>query len=217
MLETRKFKKLYNGIEAFRLEDLLLPEGIYWIKGNNGSGKSTFLKSVGGVIPFDGDLILTGNISLKKNPTPYRKLVNFAEAEPQFPSFLKGKEMIDMFLEAKKDKIENIQYLIDSMEIGSFLNNNISSYSSGMLKKLSLILAFVGRAKLILLDEPFITLDSKSVEVLNHWITIKNLKEFVSFFITSHQDLEFGALPASKTIVVEDKTFKKYSDGKSYL
>ena len=65
----------------------------------------------------------------------------------------------------------------------------MSSYSSGMLKKLSLVLAFIGNPVLILLDEPFITLDMDAVRGLQQLIEQKQAAG-VSFCISSHQDLE---------------------------
>jgi ABC-2 type transport system ATP-binding protein len=55
MLKFQKFKKLYGGFPALKIEELTVEPGIYWIKGVNGSGKSTLLKSIAG-IPEAGEL-----------------------------------------------------------------------------------------------------------------------------------------------------------------
>lgn len=74
------------------------------------------------------------------------------------------------------------------MQISPFVRNAISTYSSGMLKKLSLVLAFIGEPKWILLDEPLITLDVNAVNII-----LSTIKYFhqngISFLITSHQSL----------------------------
>ena len=71
----------------------------------------------------------------------------------------------------------------------SYLKNKLNTYSSGMLKKLSLLVAFVGDPKLVLLDEPFITLDTDAVSALDQ-IIANCYQNGVSFLISSHQALQ---------------------------
>src|SRR5476649_1150798 len=97
MLQFVNFKKNYGSFAALTVDDLQIGQGLYWLKGVNGSGKSTLLKSVAGMLSFDGDVLLEGNISVKKDAVNYRRLVSFAEAEPLFPEFLTGRDMINLF------------------------------------------------------------------------------------------------------------------------
>lgn len=185
---------------------MVIDPGIYWVKGVNGSGKSTLLKTIAGILYFDGDILLNKNISLKNNPTSYRKLVNFAEAEPIFPSFLTGKEMIKLFASAKNASVGQECYYIESMRMEHYVNEPLSSYSSGMLKKLSLVLAFLGKPEIILLDEPLITLDKESLPILYKWIAEKYTTQNTNFLLSSHQPLTHESLPGIKEILVEQKT-----------
>ncbi|WP_257722248.1 ABC transporter ATP-binding protein [Pedobacter cryoconitis] len=142
-----------------------LDEGVYWLKGANGSGKSTLLKSLAGILHFEGDVLLNKLISIKKHKRDYRRLVNFAEAEPIFPEFLTGKELIDMFAEAKGGTNEQKAFYPQTIGLQPYLDQPLGTYSSSMLKKLSLILTFMGKPKLILLDE----LDILAILVLPHF------------------------------------------------
>lgn len=209
MLQFVEFKKFYGDYPALKIDDLLINPGIYWIKGVNGSGKSTLLKSIAGILAFNGDVILNGTISIKKQPVAYRKLVNFAEAEPLFPEFLTGMEMIKLFTSAK-DAPEG-QGFIESMKMQSYIDRPIGTYSSGMLKKLSLVLAFLGKPKLILLDEPLITIDTESLKILYSWISEQHNKYGVSFMLSSHQALDALELPEAKELAVENQTLKMVS------
>lgn len=74
-----------------------------------------------------------------------------------------------------------------------------------MLKKLSLVLAFLGKPKLILLDEPLNTIDAESLEVLYCWINEKHEKDKISFLLSSHQPLDELKLPGLKQINIVDK------------
>ncbi len=206
MLQFHNFKKLYGGIAALKAPDLTLDRGIYWVKGINGSGKSTLLKSIAGILAFNGDVILDGNISIKKHPVDYRKYVNFAEAEPLFPEFLSGTEMIQLFADAKEAPQGQEHGYIESMGMRVYIDNPIGTYSSGMLKKLSLVLAFLGEPKLILLDEPLITIDTASLQILYTWISTLHREKGVSFMLSSHQELDAAEIPHVGTLLVENQT-----------
>ncbi|MET0571926.1 MAG: ATP-binding cassette domain-containing protein [Pedobacter agri] len=189
MLQFKEFSKSYTGRNILSIDNLSIDKGIYFLTGINGAGKSTLLKCVTGFINFQGDIFLNG-ISLRKNGISYRRLVNFGDAEPLFPDFLTGLEMIEIFAKAKNAPDGQAKELIDSMELSTFISDPIASYSSGMTKKLSLLLSFLGHPKLICLDEPMITLDRSSILKLSNWIIDYNTNKGTSFIISSHQNLE---------------------------
>jgi ABC-2 type transport system ATP-binding protein len=203
MMQIRNFRKAYGRFTVLSIDELAIKPGIFWIKGANGSGKSTLLKAAAGILDFDGEILLGEKTSLKKDPVEYRRRVNFAEAEPVFPGFLTGKEMMRLFASAKRAPAQQQDYLVDSMHMNAYVNEPLSTYSSGMLKKLSLALAFLGKPDVILLDEPLITMDTVSLQVLYRWIEEKHRDENVSFFLSSHQPLE---TKVTDTLTVENQT-----------
>lgn len=208
MLHFEKFQKSYSGYLALEIEKLTLRPGIYWLKGANGSGKSTLLRAIAGLISFEGKISLSPDIDLKKQSVAYRKLVNFAEAEPIFPEFLTGQEMVQLFATAKGAIAGQEQYYLESMQMQHYIRQPVSTYSSGMLKKLSLVLAFMGSPQLILLDEPLITIDSESLQVLYQWIIEKHQKSGTNFLLASHQALEHESLSKAQVLQVENRTLK---------
>ena len=184
MLEVQHFKKAYNTGFELAIESLQLQKGIHLIKGENGSGKSTLLKAIAGIHPFEGKISLSG-ISLTEEPVRYRRMINYSDAEPMFPDFLNLDELIKFAAETKKAKQSQIDYLKNALGIGDYSKNPLSSYSSGMLKKAGLILAFLGNPSLIILDEPFTTIDVATQEHLKNLI-LSSVAEGKSFLITSH-------------------------------
>lgn len=208
MLHFVEFQKFYGNFPALTIPDLTINPGIYWIKGVNGSGKSTLLKSIAGILAFDGDVVLNDTISIKKQPVAYRKLVNFAEAEPLFPEFLTGMEMVKLFASAKEAPAGQEHQFIDSMKMQSYIDRPIGTYSSGMLKKLSLVLAFLGKPKLILLDEPLITIDTESLKILYRWIRQQHTENGVSFLLSSHQALDENEKLEAGVLLVEEQTLQ---------
>jgi len=71
----------------------------------------------------------------------YLHSVNYAEAEPLFPPFLSGKDLVQLFVKSKKASQQQSDELIDALQVSSFIGNPVGTYSSGMLKKVSIILA----------------------------------------------------------------------------
>lgn len=170
MLRIETLQKKYSKTTVLQLSNLYFEESINWIKGGNGSGKSTMLKCMAGIIDFKGDIFFN-SISLKHNLRSYLKNINYSDTEPAFPDFLTGEQLISFYIKSKKGHYSEISELIGDFEMKEYLNNMpISNYSSGMLKKLSICLAFIGNPFVILLDEPFITLDVNSIHVLNNWL-----------------------------------------------
>ena len=186
MIEFSAFEKYYNGRRIVSA-DVELPHSVYWLQGHNGCGKTTLINCVAGLIPFKGQIAVNG-ITITKDPVAYRRIVNYAEAEPGYPGFLTGQELLDFYLEAKGGDILIAKRLIADLRIGSYIRDKIGTYSSGMLKRLSLALAFIGMPRLILLDEPLITLDQASNTSIGEIIKDR-YNQGTSFLITSHQAL----------------------------
>lgn len=184
MLEIQHFRKSYPTGFQIELNSLNLSKGIHLIKGENGSGKSTLLKAIAGIHDFEGDVILDG-ISIKKEPISFRKLVNYSEAEPLFPDFLSLDELIAFVSKTKGADHSQIDSLKEILGIAEYSKNAISTYSSGMLKKTGLILAFIGNPSLIILDEPYTTIDMGTQKRLTELIN-RELYRGVSFLLTSH-------------------------------
>ncbi|MER0438659.1 ATP-binding cassette domain-containing protein [Emticicia sp. W12TSBA100-4] len=205
-LSFTNYRKAFGAVEVLNINDLTLESGIYWVKGENGSGKSTLFKSIAGIIDFDGNIELNKSLNSQKQTVEFRKMVNFAEAEPLFPEFLTGKDLINLFSEAKNAPPSQSEFYLNDMKMQTYINEPVGAYSSGMLKKLSIVLAFLGKPQLILLDEPLITLDTYSLKILYKWIEKKFVEDGVSFLISSHQPLGFDSGIATKTLLVENRT-----------
>ena len=191
------------------IPEFKLDNGIYWIYGVNGSGKTTFLKIMAGMIPFIGEVHIN-NTSLKKSGVDYRKLVSYAEAEPVYPSYITGRDLVLFYQDIRKAPQPQIDRLIAFSGLHPHLNDPIGSYSSGMVKRLSLLLAFIGNAPLILLDEPLATLDTEAVHALPDLINEYRQQYGSSFIFSSHQPFLSAALFIDKNFTITDHTIQPY-------
>lgn len=207
MLQFKNFRKYYNKQLVIEIPDAYFDEGIYWIKGENGSGKSTLIKSIAGLIPFEGELHLCGISNNKNNVQAYRSIVNYGEAEPVYPEFLKGSDLVALYQNAKMGTEDQVEYLLMRLGVKKFCTQPIGSYSSGMLKKLSLALAFIGNPKLVLLDEPLITLDKETTAIVMELIQ-EHFANGISVIFSSHQEFKEKINFPVKDLIVDNHHLK---------
>jgi ABC-2 type transport system ATP-binding protein len=206
MLHFEKVFKSFDQHAVLEIPQLNLERNIYWLQGPNGSGKTTFLRMLAGLIPFKGTILLDG-INLREKPLPYRRLVSFAEAEPLYPSFITGKELLSFYKDIRQADNSQTDMLIHFFRMHRFLSQPVGSYSSGMLKKLSLLLAFTGRPSLILLDEPLSTLDEGTVHQMPDLISAYH-KEFGTCFIFSSHQPFISYAQAIRRILISEQTLQ---------
>lgn len=208
MLQLTNFRKAYQQQVVIELEAFTIPAGVCWLQGSNGSGKSTLLKALAGMTSYEGNIVLQNRWNLRQQSVAYRRVVNFAEAEPIFPEFLTGRELINLFKAAKKAPPQQEAFYVESMQMTGYVNEPVRTYSSGMLKKLSLVLAFLGQPICILLDEPLTTLDAESLPILYSWITRHYQQHGTLTLLSSHQAFEGGLLPPVQQLHVAQQTLR---------
>ena len=129
-----------------------------------------------------------------------------AEAEPLYPAFITGQVLITFYQNVRKATFVEINKLIGLFRIQEYLSIPIGSYSSGMIKKLSLLLAFIGNPPLILLDEPLSTLDTDAILLLPELIREYHQELGISFLFSSHQGIRTESLPIDKKLMITNQT-----------
>src|SRR5919107_5202150 len=117
MLLFKNIKKYYGSFLALEIPSLSIEKGLWWLQGENGSGKTTFLKMIAGLHPFTGNVILAENFSLKKQRQQYVKAVNYAEAEPLYPTFVTAKDLVDLFCYTKGGSITSAQEMLKQLHV----------------------------------------------------------------------------------------------------
>lgn len=204
MLTLTSFEKSFGAKLILEIPDLTFQKGIQWIKGRNGSGKSTLFNCLAGLSPYQGNIILNG-IDLRKSPVEYKLKVNFSESEPLFPEFLTGTDLIKFYSKLKKSSPAQSSELAALLGVSTYADEPCGTYSSGMMKKLSILLVFLGSPELIILDEPLITLDKEAQQIVSELIKNK-VEEGVSFLFATHQDFENALIIPTQSYLVSDQS-----------
>ena len=171
MLRIEHLTKRYDEYKAVDDLSLHIESGeIYGFIGHNGSGKTTTLKSIVGILPFDeGEIYIDGQ-SIKNNPLECKEKMAYIPDNPDLYEYLSGIQYLnfvaDVYKVSKEDRETRIKKYADMLELTDDLAQPISAYSHGMKQKLAVISAFIHNPKLIIMDEPFVGLDPKASHLL---------------------------------------------------
>jgi ABC-2 type transport system ATP-binding protein len=193
MLELRNIRKLYSGIPAVDNVSFTARAGeLTGYLGANGSGKSTTMKMITGLIEPSSGEVLFDSKPILDDLILFRQRVGYVPEEPHLYTHLSGMEYLVMVgqlrgmpSEAANKKIKG---LLHHFGLYGDRDVSIASYSKGMRQKVLLSAALLHNPELILLDEPFSGLDVGSSLVLRS--LIEELAERGKVVLFSSHELE---------------------------
>jgi len=175
MLELRHLTKRYSSIAA--VDDVSFtarPGEVTGYLGANGSGKSTTMKMITGLIQQDGGEILFDGQPVGRDWMTFKRRMGYVPEEPYLYTHLSGMEYLEMVAQLRglpaKTSAECMNGMLHLLNLYGDRDLSISSYSKGMRQKVLLIAALLHNPDLILLDEPFSGLDVGSALVLRNLI-----------------------------------------------
>ena len=182
LLKISKLSKYYGRKQALNSVSLSLNGGkIVGLLGPNGSGKTTMLKLINGLLfPNEGEILIEG-----ENPGPSTKAkVSFLPDKEYLPKWMKIYELFnyyaDFYNDFDKQKAETML-----MGLRIDINDRAGSLSKGNMEKLQLILQMSRNAKIYLLDEPIGGVDPAAREYILDTI-IKSYNPDSLLIISTH-------------------------------
>ncbi len=185
MIEIKNLYKRFGNNEVLKGINLSIQRGgIFSVLGPNGSGKTTIIKSILGMVLLDSGEIFIDGKSLKNN-FKYRNEIDYLPQIANFPGNLKVKELIEMIKDLRQSKAPKDLELIEIFKLQPILNKKLSNLSGGTKQKVNIVLAFMFNSPLIILDEPTSGLDPISHLRLKNLINSEK-EQGKTILITSH-------------------------------
>jgi len=170
-LELRGVVKTYRGEPAVAGIDLSVPAGsFYGLVGPNGAGKTTTLSMIAGLVRADRGEIRVFDVDARADPRAAKRLMGVLPDRMRTFDRLTGKQLLHYIgslrgLPAAQVR-ERADDLADAFDLVPALGRAVSDYSTGMTKKLMLACAMIHAPRLLVLDEPFESVDPVSAQRL---------------------------------------------------
>jgi ABC-2 type transport system ATP-binding protein len=173
MLEARTLSKWYGAIRAVSDVSFTLAAGeVLGYLGPNGSGKTTTVGMLTGLIDPSGGAVLFQGADIADDPIDYRRHVGYVPEEPHLYGYLSGVEYLQLVadlrdLDARVSR-KRIAALLELFGLEPQAQAALSSYSKGMRQKVLISAALLHNPSLLIFDEPVSGLDATSALVFRH-------------------------------------------------
>lgn len=186
VVSAKNLTKRYGKKVAVNGIDLSIEQGqIVGLIGPNGSGKTTTLKALLGLVPFEGELSVLG-LDPRKDRNELMKDVCFIADVAVLPRWLTASQALD-FVEGVHPKFDRskAQAYLDKTTISKTMK--VKEMSKGMIVQLHLALVMAIDAKVLVLDEPTLGLDIMYRKQFYQTLIEDYFDEQKTIIITTHQ------------------------------
>jgi len=199
VIEINKLTKVYEGrlktqdVHALTELDLAINRGeIFGYLGPNGSGKTTTIKMLLGIIfPTSGSIKVMGQSDIGRYEV--RRNIGYLPEGAYYPDFLKGEEVLRFYGQlyglAGKELERRISEVLEKVGMMRARKRLIKGYSKGMRQRIGLAQAMISDPQILILDEPTTGLDPIARKEIRD-ILVRLRDEGKTLLISSHELLE---------------------------
>ena len=187
------------------------PGQVYGFIGPNGAGKSTTIKVLTGLLNFDSGTVLVNGISPRDVKS--RRFVGYSPEQPYFYDYLTGRELLRFYGKlvgldgAELDK--RIGWALDLLHANKdWIDRRLRSYSKGMMQRVGIAQAILGKPKLLILDEPMSGLDPMGRRDVREAIMELN-RDGVTIFYSSHLLSDVESISHKVAMIVDGKIVRE--------
>ena len=175
MLEVQELTKKYGKNVAVDHVSFMVQDGqVGILLGPNGAGKSTIIKSIAGLLRYEGGVGING---MKARSLEAKKIFGYVPEIPAMFEALTVREHIEYVKRAYNSDIteEEIDALLTRFELLDKQEKLGNELSKGMMQKVSICCALAIHPKVVMLDEPMVGLDPAAIKELKE--VVLELKE----------------------------------------
>ncbi|MDE6565569.1 MAG: ABC transporter ATP-binding protein, partial [Clostridia bacterium] len=162
-----------NNADRYAVKNLSLTinDGeVFGFIGSNGAGKSTTIKCITGILPYNDGSIEVAGFDMAKDSISAKRNIGYVSDNHSVYDKLTGREYVNFLANiygvSKQDRDQRLNDLAIRFDLQDKLDNPIKSYSHGMKQKICVIGALIHEPKVWILDEPLTGLDPKSAKEL---------------------------------------------------
>ncbi|MBN1621150.1 MAG: ABC transporter ATP-binding protein [Endomicrobiales bacterium] len=208
-----KRKHLWNTYTTRGVEDLSLDinEGeIFGLLGLNGSGKTTTIKLILGLLkPTEGGISVFGSSVPSRDTLKY---IGYLPEVPYFYRYLTAFEILKFYgnLSGIENTEEKAEKMLEVVGLGSWRNKRLSEFSKGMVQRVGIAQSLLHDPKILIFDEPVSGLDPLAVQEIRNLI-IKLKSQGKTLFLSSHLISEVEKVCDRVGILVKGKLVQTLS------
>lgn len=188
VLEIKNVSKKIGKRQILDNLSLDVREGeIFGFVGPNGAGKTTLIKVMLGLYKTNKGSISIAGFDIKDDFEKAMDEVGAIIENPEMYGYLSGKDNLKLY--ARMDPNNDYEYqkeVIESVKLGSRINNKVRTYSLGMRQRLGIAQALISKPKLLVLDEPTNGLDPLGIKELRDLLKKISKEKNIAVFISSH-------------------------------
>lgn len=217
-LSVKGLRKTINNIEIIKNIDFDLREGeVFGFLGPNGSGKTTTIRMIVGLIkPTSGSVEICG-YNIQKNFTKAMENLGCIVENPELYPYLSGWENLKLFSGMMKGIKDNRLYeVVELVGLTARIHDKVKTYSLGMKQRLGIAQALLGKPKILILDEPTNGLDPSGIKEMRRLIQYLAENEGLSVFVSSHLLSEIQ-LMCDRVAIISKGTVLQVGEVKSLL
>ena len=208
LIEVKDIKKNYGKKEAVKGISFNVQENeILGLLGPNGSGKTTTIGMLLGLLKPTSGQILINNLKLEDHRIKILEMINFISPYIELPKKLTVKQ--NLYVYSKLYKVHNIEerieYLSEKLRIRELLDNITGELSSGQKNRVSLAKALINEPRVLLLDEPTASLDPEVGDFVRTFLEEYKKEKKISILLASHNMSEVTRLCKSVLMMKDGK------------
>ena len=170
-IEIKHLRKRFKGKQVLQDVNLAVEAGCcVGILGANGSGKSTMLSILAGVLKADGGQFLCDGEDLLQDPGRRAQLVGYVPQGTPLIEELSARDNLLLWY-GRKQLAESLENgVLKLLGVDEFWKVPVSKMSGGMKKRLSIGCAMAAQPPVLLLDEPTAALDLACKQKIAAWL-----------------------------------------------
>ena len=214
ILEAKSLTKEYKQTLALDHINLQIKKGkIYGFIGQNGAGKTTFLRLVTGLaFPTSGTLSLWGNSGTEELQKQRKRIGSMIETPALFPSMTAYQNMEVQRIQRGIPDKSVIKRTLDMVGLQDTGKKSVRNFSLGMRQRLGIAIALLNTPELLILDEPINGLDPAGIVEIRNLLKILNKEYGMTILVSSHILEELYQTASEFILIDHGKIVEEISD-----